>query len=242
MTTTPGTPDDTAELAEQALEEDVVADYLRRHPDFLTRNPGLLSALTPPEQQHGDGVVDMQSFMLKTQRADVEKLRARETALLDAAEANAAVQSRIFNAVQKILAARSFEHLISIINDEMPEILVLDTVVLCVESDDTLPGKGKTASVIVLKPGTIDALTEADSDVVLVADHDGNAVLFGDAADQIRSVALLRLKFGSGTPAGLLALGSSEADGFDPAQGTELLSFLARVLERCIRRWLGLTS
>ena len=34
----------------------------------------------------------------------------------------------------------------------------------------------------------------------------------------------------------------AEVDGFDPNQGTELLSFMARVLERCIKRWLGLTS
>ena len=35
----------------------------------------------------------------------------------------------------------------------------------------------------------------------------------------------------------VLALGSAETDGFNPRQGTDLLSFLARVIESCMRRW-----
>jgi uncharacterized protein YigA (DUF484 family) len=39
---------------------------------------------------------------------------------------------------------------------------------------------------------------------------------------------------------GLLALGSRVEGRFDPSQGTELLGFLARILELCIRTWLEL--
>ena len=39
---------------------------------------------------------------------------------------------------------------------------------------------------------------------------------------------------------GLLALGSREPDTFHPGQATELLCFLTRVIERCIRSWLDL--
>ena len=52
--------------------------------------------------------------------------------------------------------------------------------------------------------------------------------------------ALLRLRPSARAPTGLLALGSRVEGRFDPGQGTELLSFLARILELCIRTWLEL--
>jgi uncharacterized protein YigA (DUF484 family) len=40
-------------------------------------------------------------------------------------------------------------------------------------------------------------------------------------------------------PAGLLGFGTRHPGYFNAGQGTELLTFLARVLEHCIRQWLG---
>lgn len=242
MSGSPGAPEDEARPAEEDVEAAAVVDYLRRHPDFLDRNPELLDILTPPEHRRGDQVVDMQIFMLKARRADVETLKAREAALLDAAKANAEVQTRVINAVQKILAARSFDHLIGIVNRELAEILALESVALGVERGDKLSGKGGAAGVVVLKPEIVDILIDTGRDVVLLADHGGDPMLFGTDAGAVHSMALLRLEFGAGAPPGLLALGSAEADGFDPNQGTELLSFMARVLQRCIGRWLGPTG
>ena len=51
---------------------------------------------------------------------------------------------------------------------------------------------------------------------------------------------MMRLSFGPHAPAGLFALGASAADGFDARQGTDLLGFLAHVLQLRIRRWLSL--
>ena len=46
-----GRPLDTAGAPREARELDAgaVAEYLRRHPDFLTEHPELIPALTPPE-------------------------------------------------------------------------------------------------------------------------------------------------------------------------------------------------
>jgi len=39
---------------------------------------------------------------------------------------------------------------------------------------------------------------------------------------------------------GLLALGGFEAEQFHPDQAIDLLEFLARIVERCVRQWLEL--
>ena len=66
-----------AKLGDNASDDDDgerVAEYLRRHPDFLVRYPKILDGLTPPAQYSGDGVVDMQQFMLERLRGIVADL------------------------------------------------------------------------------------------------------------------------------------------------------------------------
>ena len=46
-------------ITDQALNDSVVSDYLRDHPDFLIRNPDVLDTLAPPARWSGDGVIDM---------------------------------------------------------------------------------------------------------------------------------------------------------------------------------------
>src|SRR5690606_1437514 len=77
-------------------------------------------------------------------------------------------------------------------------------------------------------------------DIVLAGDVRGDEALFGAAAGLVRSHALARLNVSSETPPCLLALGSREPDMFHDGMRTELMSFMARVMERCIRAWLDL--
>jgi hypothetical protein len=53
-----------------------------------------------------------------------------------------------------------------------------------------------------------------------------------------RSAAITRLRPGLSTPTGLLALGSRGQGTFSPGQGTELLTFMSRIVERCAHNWL----
>ena len=64
----------------------------------------------------------------------------------------------------------------------------------------------------------------------------------GAAAGLVRSDALIRLDIAEAAPPTLIAFGSRQPDHFHPGQGTELLNFLARVLEITIRAWLDLPA
>ena len=58
----------------------------------------------------------------------------------------------------------------------------------------------------------------------------------------MKSQALARLHASRRSPAGLLALGSRDPEKFHSGQASELLTFLARTLERLIRGWLHLPA
>ncbi len=231
--------DDAPLLPAEAVTAESVADYLRAHPDFLAQKPDLLTVLTPPQFHHGDGVVDLQGFMLTRLRGEVARLQTRERTMLAAAESNVNIQSQVHHATRALLGARSFKHLIRVINEDLPEMLEVEAIVLCVETDEKLSGKTGDAGVVTIKPGTIERLLEPDTDIVLCPDTPGEKAIFGKAAEQVQSAAMLRLGIGSKAPSALLALGSRAPDGFDPHQGTELLDFLGQVVEHCIRRWLS---
>ena len=71
---------------------------------------------------------------------------------------------------------------------------------------------------------------------------EGDATIFGAGAGLVSSDALLRLNIAPNAPRALLAFGSRQPDQFHAGQGTELLNFLARVLESCFRSWLELPA
>jgi uncharacterized protein YigA (DUF484 family) len=61
--------------------------------------------------------------------------------------------------------------------------------------------------------------------------------LFDERADQVASVALVRMAIWTPARQGVLAFGSPDPSGFTKDMGSELVAFLARVTERTAERW-----
>ena len=228
------------------LEDSQVAEYLRRNPDFLLRNSDLIEVLTPPSPTaepavRGRGaVVDLQCFMLDRLREEIDGLRGEMDDMVLNSRANLNHQGRIHEAVLALVAAKSFEHLIETVTTDLAIVLDLDVVMLCVEpTEGTLPPR-RVVGLQQLTSGTIDELLGARRTALLRPDVAGDPELFGAAAGLVRSDALIRLDIAKAAPPTLLAFGSRQPGHFHPGQGTELMSFLARVLEVTIRAWLDL--
>ena len=215
-----------------------VAAYLRQNPDFLIEHSELLQILTPPGQQRGERIVDMQQFMLQHLRAEIVKLKSQHRALVTSSRANLASQARVHAAVLALLAASSFEQLIQIVTTDLAVLLDADVVTIAVESTGPQRPRLNHQGVQILAPGTVDV----DRDVVLKGDADGDPLLFGDGAGLVRSAALLRLCVSPAAPAGLLCIGMRRPGKFHGGQGTELLGFLARSLGVTIAAWLDLPA
>ena len=224
-----------------ALTAEDVCSYLRTHPDFLVQNAELVHHLTPPSADRGRGVVDLQAYMVEKLRGEVRHLKDQQRELVVTTRANLNCQNRIHAAVLFLLDARSLEHLIQTITTDLAVLLDLDVAGLVVESNGHDHPHVHRSGVRVVEPGTVDRWL-GTRDVVLLADTRGAEEIFGPGAGLVRSQALIRLQVSHETPEGILAFGSRQPDMFHDGQATELVGFLARVVERVIRSWLDLPA
>jgi uncharacterized protein len=226
--------------ASRPLTAEDVAAFFARHPDFLAEHPELLALVVPPSHQKGDNVADMQRFLIDRLRSEIAALKTSHQELITTTRTNMSGQRRVHEAALELLTARTFEELIERITTDLAIRLDVDVISLCVENDGSVAPKVTSRGVRLLKSGTIDRVMGTDQSVVLHGIVEGNPALFGHAARTVKSEALMRLRVSPVAPAGLLALGSRNENHFDHGQGTELLDFLARVLETTIRLWLDL--
>jgi uncharacterized protein YigA (DUF484 family) len=221
-------------------DEARTAAYLRKNPDFLLRHPDLVRVLTPPGGREGGNVEDFRSFLIHRLRQEADRLQADNRDLVITSRDNLTGQRRIHDAVLALINAPDFQQLVHVIITDLAVLLDLDVVTLCVEVADTSWPRAVAGGVFTLQPGAVDELIGSSRDFVLYRKRAGERAVFGGATGIVQSSALLRLRFGSKGPIGILALGSRNDDMFHPGQGTELLNFLARVVESCVRAWLDL--
>ncbi len=213
-----------------------VAKYLRDHPDFFAHRATLLQAMTPPARWSGDTVIDMQRYMVESLRGEIAGLRDCANEVIETSRANLAIQTRTHAAVLALVAAPELDHLIRAISDDLPILLDVDVAVLSVEPAPGLElmigGIGR------LQSGDVDRFLGNGRDVALYREMADDGTLFGVGAGLVRSAALARIRCGEEAPVGLLAFGSRRDAAFHPGQGTELLRFLAKVVEVCLVRML----
>jgi uncharacterized protein YigA (DUF484 family) len=234
-------PNRARPAAPRPVTAEDVAAYLTRHPEFLAEHPDVLALVVPPSSSNtGNNVADMQRFMIDRLRTEVAALKASHQELIATTRTNMSSQRRVHEAALDLLTARTFEELIERITTDLALKLDVDVVSLCVENDGSVAPKVTSRGIRLLKPGTVDRLMGEDQGVALHAIVEGSPLLFGHAARSVKSEALMRLRVSPAAPAGVLALGSRNENHFDHGQGTELLDFLARVLETTIRLWLDL--
>ena len=217
---------------------DEVETFLRDHPDFLVDHPDLVNVLLPPEAKRGEGVVDLQRYMLERVRGDLSRVQTQQNEILATSRSNLITQNRVHASVIAMLGATTLEHLIEIITTDIAVHLEVDAVALGFEALDRLPAGGNRSTLRILPRGAVDRYVGANKDLSLIPDAEPEAQLFGGAASLVRSQALLRLQLRRDAPLGILAFGSRTPGKFHPGQGTELLIFLGKVAELTFRGWL----
>ena len=209
-----------------------VADFLGQNPDFFVQRSELLRRMTPPPRWSEGGVVDLQTRRLEVLKDEMAGLRDCAINVIETSRVNLATQVRTHTAVLKLLEARTIDDLLRVVSDELPELLDVDIARLAIEAEgdavEAIPD-----DVAVLPQGGVDALLEGEDALLLPLITD-DGTLFGGAAEEIASAALVRLPHEGQASPGLLLFGATIEDAFHPRQGTELVRFLAQVVARCL--------
>ncbi len=217
-----------------------VVEYLRNEPNFFSQHPEALTAISSADSDQGDGVINFQSVVINKLRDSAEEFKQERKDLLLTARTNQQSLSRIHECVLAVLASKSFEQVIHTVTTDFTVMLDLDMVILCIEADDEKIRLLDTRGLVVLPEGEIERCLGAEKLVSLRGDITGEKRIFGAGASLIRSEAIVRLNISSVTPPSLIAFGSRDPLRFDSGQSTELVAFLACVLEHVISTWLDI--
>lgn len=232
-------PEQSDGLGPSAAE---VRAFLERNPDFLRQNPDLAAIVTAPERPRGDGIVDMQQFLVERLREENEVLKVTQQEMIENARSNMYHQTRVNEAVLTLMGAPSFAHLIHAITNDFAIILDMDVVSLSIENAElNMPGQ-ELSGVQILAAGEIDRRIGKGKRFRLEQARPDDADLYGGLAGLVQSQALVRLIFSPETPQGILAFGSRKEDAFDESMGTDLLNFIGKSIEALVRQWLDLPA
>ena len=94
-----GSKDDSASKKELELTNEQVSNFLSNHPNFFQENPDTLQSIMIPSRWSGDGVADMQRFMLEQLRGEIDNIRDCAQDVIETSRTNMSVQTRTHTAV-----------------------------------------------------------------------------------------------------------------------------------------------
>ena len=219
-----------AEAADtSAIGWDAVQAFLRADPGLIREDPELLSELGL--RIHAANVVDFIPPAL-ARRALAQPPDAAVRRELEAvARANHAAQAQAHATVLEILESRNHADLARRLSDAARLRFNLTAAVVAMERPGRTPSGWRP-----LAAGTTDRMLGAEG-LARMGEPVEAETVFGEAAEQVRSAAYIRLAIWSPARQGVLAFGSPDPEGFAADMGCELVAFLARVVERTAERW-----
>lgn len=225
--------------------EDQLRQAILAKPDAVLEDQHLMNALVAAnERAMGSNVVDLRGIAMERMAARLDRLEDTHRSVIAAAYDNLAGTNLIHRAVLRLLEPRDFNAFLACLEQDMPEILRVNTLALVLETAQ--PGgaevERKSAALKLAGPGfTVSYAGQPGHDrpVTLRQTQSGSPRVYGPQAEWIRSEACLMLDLGEGRLPGMLVLGSEDPHQFSPMQGTDLLTFFGGVFERAMRCWLS---
>lgn len=226
---------DTEDVTEVQITEDQVAEYLRNHPDFFVRQPGLLAELRLPHDSGGAiSLIERQVAILRERNMD---MRHRLTKLLD----NARENDRLFDKTRRLILGLmesktladavncllySFEH----------EFNIHYTTLILFGEARTLPFSKARVEPLSEAREHIGQALKNNRPVCGILSSREVRYLFPQHADSVGSVALVPLMHGS--TFGVLAIANHDPGYYRSSMGTLFLSYIGEVLNRQLPRYL----
>jgi uncharacterized protein YigA (DUF484 family) len=202
-----------------AVNDETVAAWLMRHPDFLLRHPDVLAQLNVP---HGSGgatsLIERQVAVLREQLANE---RGRLNHLVGRAHDYEALLTRLHELTLRLILAPDLQHACNALEQALREHFSADAVAV-----KLFPVAANERAADPLVSSFVDFI---DRDRCLCGPFAAKqaATLFGEIPREIHSAALIPIR--AHEQSGVLAIGSADPKRFTPDMGTELLERLGAV-------------
>jgi uncharacterized protein YigA (DUF484 family) len=223
-----GLPLEPAATHSAPLNPAQVRRFLADNPEFLHDDHGLLEELGL--RVAAGNVVDFGPAAIARVHAAHQREATQRQQVEETARANFAAQAQTHGAVIDLLDARHHGDLAWRLDQLAKHRFGLACGVIAVEGD-TVPTGWRG-----LVEGQVDMIL-GDHGLVRMGFAPTALGLFEAQETPIRSMAMVRMAIWEPTRQGLLAFGSEDPDGFTPDMGSELVAFLARVVERTAEHW-----
>jgi hypothetical protein len=221
-------------------------DRLIAAPETILDDREVMGALIAAnERAMGSNIVDLRGIAMQRLEARLDRLEETHRTVIAAAYENLAGMNQVHRAILQMLDPATFAGFLTGLA-EVAQTLRVDSIRLVLETaqggeDAVVRRLG--AVLMVAEPGFVAAYARdgrgAARPVVLRQTVPSGEGVHGARAAWVRSEAILRLDLGPGRLPAMLVLGAEDPHLFRPAQGTDLLAFLAGVFERTMRRWLS---
>jgi uncharacterized protein YigA (DUF484 family) len=210
-----------------------VAAYLRLHPTFLKDFPDLTMQLQVPREQ--GSAASLAGYQLEVLREKTAELQRRLAELVEIAGDNEQLMVRVHSLTLALIRSATREQTVRTVIASLNEDFHTDLVRLVLfKPDEDLPA----AEWLLQRPGGATAwpafaefLRRREPLCGRLAPEKLNP-LFGERSDEVRSAALLRIG-----EAGMLVIGSKDANRFHPGIGTIFLKLISESVAAALARF-----
>ena len=226
-------------MATESTEEQVVAQYLQRTPDFFERHPQLLvrMRLQHPRNAATVSLIERQVEVLREKQQSQEQKLAE---FVGVARANNLLAEKVHRFTRRLLRTTSAAQALAEIEASLREDFETFTAVMLLAAPRTGPEPQTSTRFLVHVNAedpayrSFEALFAAGKPRCGQIRDSQREFLFGTEAPGIGSVALIPL--GAASASGLLALGSIDRERFHPGMSTEFLARMGELITDALTR------
>ncbi len=219
------TPPEPAPLLAQDVRR-----FLSDNPEFLREDGGLLDELGL--KVAAGNIVDFGPAVMARVHAAHQREATQRQQVEETARANFSAQAQTHGAVVDLLDSRNHSDLARRVDDLAQQRFGLAAGIIALETEARSPAGWK-----MLVEGQVDMILGGQQRLARMGFAPTALGLFGERSGIVKSMAMVRMAIWEPSCEALLAFGSTDPKGFTEDMGTELVAFLARVVERTAERW-----
>jgi len=217
--------------------ENLVVDYLKNNLNFFVKNPEILAELKIPHE-HGGAIslVEKQLTVLREQNQETNK-KIHE--LIEIATQNEELARRMHQLALTLIDADDPKDIFSTMYDNLKKNFHADRVIVRLFANPAFMDSPATDEFVgkeSIEESLFKRIIEKREPLSGKMKHQQQVFLFGDDGDDIASSVMIPLH-GVGW-GGILAIGSFDAERFQPGMGIELLANLGEILSFIIKPWI----